>query len=546
MRMQQKNLQLQNVRVGSLPIIDRFLDLLGLHQELVLVLKNKSYADAVVTVLKNILVEREALYAIEEWVERHKPALSAELSPINDDRIGRALDRLHECDRATLQTRIVLKVTKAFSLKMDRVHSDTTSVSVAGEYRNQAPNAVQLKHGHSKDHRPDLKQLIYNLCVSSDGAVPVHFKVYDGNQSDDSIQLATWQSLRTLLQRPDFIYVADSKLCVEGTMRAIDKEHGLFVTMVPRTRLETKDFARDLHSGDVRWEKILRKRSSRRGNEFDTFECAVGEYRLREGFKLYWYRSSQKQKRDEKDRKDRILSAIDRLENLNLKRMRGPKTEAAARKRIDAVLTRFQVRDWLAVDVKFDEESKYRATTRGKPTADTQYRLEKKREPRLHIRRQEETIAQAKLMDGIFPLATNTKEKALEVLKIYKYQPRLEKRHALLKSTLDVAPIWLKRNSRIEALMFIEYLAQMTAALIERELRSEMAKRKVDLLASLPEGRTTKTPTFEQIHRLFHDRIRHELYDKQKLVRAFNEPLSKVQSQVLSLLGVATEPYIGS
>lgn len=544
--MQQNNLQLQNVRVGCLPIIDRFLDLMGLHLDLVLVLKNKSYADAVLTVLKNILVEREALYAIEEWVDRHKPALGVEMSAINDDRIGRALDRLHECDRATLQTRIVLKVMRTFSLKMERVHSDTTSISVTGEYRDQATNAVQLKRGHSKDHRPDLKQLIYNLCVTADGAVPVHFKVYDGNRSDDSIQLATWQSLKTLLQKPDFIYVADSKFCVEDTMRSVDKEHGLFVTMVPRTRLEIKDFARDLLNGEVRWEKILRKRSGRQGNEFDTFESAIGEYRLREGYKLYWYRSSQKQKRDAKDRKERIAAAVDRLENLNLKRMRGPKTEAAVKKRIDAVLARYQVRDWLAVEVKFDEESKYRATTRGKPTADTRYRLETKRAPRLHIRRIDEAIAQAKLMDGIFPLATNTKEKALEVLKIYKYQPRLEKRHALLKSTLDVAPVWLKRNSRIEALMFIEYLAQMTAALIERELRAEMVKQKIDLLTSLPEGRASKTPTFEQVHRLFHDRIRHELYDKEKLVRTFNEPLSKVQSQVLSLLGIATEPYIGS
>lgn len=511
-----------------------------------LALKNKGYADSIVAVLKNILVDREALYAIEEWVERHRPALGEGLSPINDDRIGRGLDRLHESDRATLQTRIVLKVMKAFELRMDRIHGDTTTVSVTGEYRDQEQGAAQLKRGHSKDHRPDLKQLVYSLCVSSDGAVPVHFKVYDGNQSDDSIQLTTWQSLRTLLQRPDFIYVADSKLCVEDTLRAIDNEHGLFVTVVPKTRLETKDFARDLLRGDVRWEKILRKRSNRYSNEFDTFECAVGEYRLREGFKLFWYRSSQKQKRDAKDRKDRILGAIDRLENLNLNRMRGPKTEAAVRKRIDAILARFQVRDWLAVEVKIDEESKFKATTRGKPTANTRYRQETKHVHRLHIRRQEEAISQAKLMDGIFPLTTNTKEKALDVLKIYKYQPRLEKRHALLKTTLDVAPVWLKRNSRIEALMFIEYLAQMTAALIERELRSEMEKQKVDTLASLPEGRTTKTPTFEQVHRLFHDRIRHELYDKQKLVQAFNEPLSKVQSQVLSLLGVATEPYIGS
>jgi hypothetical protein len=148
--MQQKNLQLQNVRVGCFPILDRFLDRIGLHQELFLVLKNKSYVDAVITVLKNILVDREALYAIEEWVERHKPALGKELSPINDDRIGRALDRLFESDRATLQTRIVLKVMKAFSLKMDRIPSDTTSVSVTGEYRDQDKAAVQSSGGTAK------------------------------------------------------------------------------------------------------------------------------------------------------------------------------------------------------------------------------------------------------------------------------------------------------------------------------------------------------------------------------------------------------------
>ena len=49
------------------------------------------------------------------------------------------------------------------------------------------------------------------------------------------------------------------------------------------------------------------------------------------------------------------------------------------------------------------------------------------------------------LLDGIFPLTTNTKETPADVFKIYKYQPRIEKRHALLKSTLEVAPIWLKK-----------------------------------------------------------------------------------------------------
>ena len=71
-------------------------------------------------------------------------------------------------------------------------------------------------------------------------------------------------------------------------------------------------------------------------------------------------------------------------------------------------------------------------------------------------------------MDGIFPLVTNTQLDACTVLKSYKYQPKLEKRHALLKSGLRVAPIFLKKNDRIEALMFVYFLAQLMCSLLER------------------------------------------------------------------------------
>jgi transposase len=98
---------------------------------------------------------------------------------------------------------------KGFDLKMDQIHNDTTSVTVSGAYDAQNPKAVQLKRGHNKDGRPDLKQLVYSLCVTADGAVPVHFKAYDGNQTDDGVHLETWNRLRTLLRHPRFIYVAD-------------------------------------------------------------------------------------------------------------------------------------------------------------------------------------------------------------------------------------------------------------------------------------------------------------------------------------------------
>jgi len=267
--MQAQKFQLQALRVGALPILNRFIARMGIEEELALALKNAGYADALLALLKNILVDRNALYAIGEWAELFDAGLVAQ-GKINDDKLARALDRLFAADRATLQTRIVLGVIKGFDLKMDQIHNDTTSIMVSGAYDGQNAKAVQLKRGHSKQHRPDLKQLVYSLCVTRDGAVPVHFKAYDGNQTDDGIHLETWNRLRTLLQHPQFVYVADSKLCTEKNLRTIDAERGFFVTVVPRTRSEVAVFADTVFAGDVRWEEILRKRSDRDEKTFDS------------------------------------------------------------------------------------------------------------------------------------------------------------------------------------------------------------------------------------------------------------------------------------
>jgi transposase len=540
--MQEERLRLRGLRVGALPILNRFIERMGLEEELTLALKNRGYADALLALLKNIVVDRNALYAVGEWVALYDVGLVAQ-DKVSDDKLGRALDRLFAADRATLQTRIVLAVMNGFDLTMERIHNDTTSVMVRGAYDGQNPKAVQLKRGHSKERRPDLKQLIYSLCVTNDGAVPVHFKAYDGNQTDDGIHLETWNRLRTLLQHPHFIYVADCKLCTEKNLRTIDSERGFFVTVVPKNRSEVATFTEAVLAGDVRWEEILRKRADRDKKAFDVIECAVGPYHLREGFIVCWYRSSQKKKRDARDREERIERTIERLESLDLRRMRGPKTDAAIRKRVDEVIAQHGAEEWVTVEIKWDAVEKFKAITRGKPTADTIFRRIIQQVPRLHVGTDAANIARSAAMDGIFPLTTNTKEKPVEVFKIYKYQPRIEKRHALLKSTLEVAPIWLKKNTRIEALMFLEFLGQMVAALIERELRQKMVENNIDLLCSLPEGRPSKTPTIDQVLRIFENQNKHALYEGDRLIRQFADPLTPVQSQILQLLSIPTAVY---
>src|SRR5215470_1149156 len=118
----------------------------------------------------------------------------------------------------------------------------------------------------------------------------------------------------------------------------------------------------------------------------DVIECAVGPYHLREGFLVHWYRSSKKKKRDERDRNERIDRAMERLQALDLKRMRGPKTEAAIRSRVDEILAQHRAEEWVTVDIKWDKVEYFKAVTRGKPTADTSFRRIVKKEPRLHVK----------------------------------------------------------------------------------------------------------------------------------------------------------------
>ena len=91
--------------------------------------------------------------------------------------------------------------------------------------------------------------------------------------------------------------------------------------------------------------------------------------------------------------------------------------------------------------------------------------------------------------------------------------------------------------------MFLENKAHIVAALIERALRQKMAERNIGLICSLPEGRASKTPTIEQVLRLFEHQNKHALYDGDRLVKQFAEALTPVQSQILHLLSIPAAVY---
>src|SRR5262245_36494952 len=78
--------------------------------------------------------------------------------------------------------------------------------------------APAITYGLSKAHRPDLKQLLVVLTMGADGNVPAAFRCADGNTSDTRTHIETWNTLRAVAGRPDFLYVADSKLCSRENM----------------------------------------------------------------------------------------------------------------------------------------------------------------------------------------------------------------------------------------------------------------------------------------------------------------------------------------
>ena len=112
-----------------------------------------------------------------------------EPSHLNDDYLCRLLDKLWAHGSSQLFSLIAMDAYQAFGLEAGRYHLDSSSFSVQGAYEELTtePGCIEITYGHSKDHRPDLKQFITELICSNDGAVPLAFQVASGNQSDQAV-----------------------------------------------------------------------------------------------------------------------------------------------------------------------------------------------------------------------------------------------------------------------------------------------------------------------------------------------------------------------
>jgi transposase len=547
---------LRSYSIAALPILDRFFDRLRLEPILRDHLPREDRRSRIATatglllLLRNLLVSREPLYGLGEWAAGYVPELLGlapdQLPSLNDDRVGRCLDRLFDADVPSLTLAVVVHAVREFGVDLDELHNDSTSITFHGDYeaadqertlRGRLRAAVTW--GHNKDHRPDLKQLLYILTVARGGAVPVQFRVQSGNTTDDRSHRDTWDFLCKLTGRCDFLYVADCKLATTENMAYIHRHGGRFLSVLPRTRGEDAAFRAEVLAGRAHWRRIHDKYDDEEGL-VDRFSIHEPERTSVEGYRLIWYHSARKAETDAAARLQRIERAVGRLAELR-ERLASPRTRhrdrAKVAEAVEAILEETGTATWITVTIEERTEETYRQQRRGRPGADTSYvKGERKRFELLH-RVELERLDEEARCDGIFPLISDEPGmSAKELLLAYKQQPMIEKRFGQLKTDFVVAPVYLKEVSRIQALLCVYFLALLVESLLERELRRAMEREGMASVPLYPEGRACRRPTARKVIDLFEDVQRHELSAGRRPAVVFTTKLSRLQRRILRLL----------
>ena len=548
---------LKKRNVGGLPLIKKICERMGLSKVLAQHVPSHgndkvNIIDTLILLVYNLTLGKNPLYELSEWVESlDMRAIGYSLgmsSLFSDDRFGRALDRVYKVDRATLTTDIVTAFINEFSIKFERIHNDSTSVKAYGRYPGKTSTGLKLNNGFSKDHRPDLKQLVYCLSISADGAVPVHHKVYSGNRTDDTTHINTWNTLYKIRMSSNFLYVADSKLCTDKQLHYIDRQEGRAVTIIPETWSEVSEFKALLKKTKKTKIEIWRRKKPNSTNKNEYFSVFKGNYYTKtRGYRIHWIYSSEKRIRDHESRQERLKQAESSLMELNTRLntrtlKQGDNIESAVAK----ILSKYKVTDFFHIDIGSVTGTERIKIGRGRPNKNSKYKTINSIIYTLSWRRNIKELKDEAKLDGIFPLlSTDTKLTAKEVLQAYKFQPRLEKRFTQFKSIHNAAPMLFKNVTRIEANMFLFFIALAVQALLEREVRNKMKELGNEDLLIYPEARTSVHPTTNKILNNFEQISTYSIIENGVTIEEFKDELTETQKIILNYLDISEEEYWG-
>jgi transposase len=422
---------------------------------------------------------------------------------LHDDAYARMLDKLASVDCRRMFETVCLTMLQHHNLDILLTHSDTTSVSVEGVYESEGGSSAgdfSITHGHSKDHRPDLKQIKMGLSVQQEG-LPLSGELLSGNKSDQVWNPDAVMELSNLLSGQgckDVVFLADCALISTESLLKLAKQNVQFISRLP----ETFNLAEELKEASWRenaWENLGQLATSPKDKA--AVYRAWKTVRKIEGKKFGFVviHSSNLEERKEKT----LGNEIERLRKDLCRRSAELKKQSFACE-TDAARSGEKLRKYsenkgfnCEVLVSRKEEAAY--SRKGRPRHGEV--------PEIHISwcaevgiggMKEAVWEMKKRLSSTFVLIYHLSEdrSAEDILRSYKNQDKVEQGFKFLKQPLNLGPVYTKKPERVKALGYVFLMVLLLAKYLEYRVRVSLAQSGETLKVG---GQKVERPTAKTI-----------------------------------------------
>lgn len=491
--------KLKVMEAGSAPLIAGMCDEIKLAETInqMVVWDDKqcklSPGTRIEAIIVNTLSARKPLYKIEEFYGRQDPEVlfgkGVTADSLNDDALGRALDKLGNTTPDKVYLALALSAMKVHNLKINSMHADTTSISLYGNDYAGNEDDLSITFGFSKAYRPDLKQFLYGLIVNQEG-IPLYGRPEDGNMNDKTWNkklLEDFEKIKEMipaLEQNKPLYVADSALITQTNLDLLNQQHIPFVSRLPNNyglieELKTWAFS------EGQWQELgrLGKQKDAACYKIQGIEAELYEQTYRfivvhsnalDKKKAATINRNLKKAQEEYEKACRELSKKDFY------------CEADATEAMQEFLKKHQNACFnLEANVTKSEQVKRK---RGRPAknelvqTETFYHVEAKL-----TSLNEQEITRLKEMASSFVLISNAnkEDRSLSdagLLKEYKEQIRVENAFRFLKNPVYADGIYLKNPRRVAALGYVFLMALLIYSLLQRRVRQNLQKENQPLI----------------------------------------------------------------
>jgi transposase len=484
---------IESYSVKHLPIVKVYADRLGLVELINQLVPSQMELPPGIFFLGMVLdtlTGRNPLYRLEHFFEEQDTELLLGMEvgakSFNDVNVGRFLDKVFDVGAVKIFKEISMRAVSKFGLDCRHVHFDTTSRSVYGDYETCGNEPFEITYGHSKDHRPDLKQfLISMLCV--DRNVPVFGKIEDGNASDKHLNHDVLSEISKYMAAHGlgtgaFIYIADSAAITKKNLEAIGQDI-LFISRLPATFKECDRAIKEAVQKNA-WQDIgviaeTEPTERRPAAYYKSYETEVTLYG--ETYRAIVVHSSAHDRRRQKRIERKLLEEKKTLtgkcnEVTKLEYFCRQDAEAAANRLLEKPFTYYKINTQVAEKPIYDK---------GRPRKDG-FREVKEMRYVVSADIVEDVVAVSTFREeaGCFVLITNVPKEtegeirydSKAILGLYKEQYGIEQDFGFLKDPVIVNSVFLKKPQRIEVLGLILLTSLLIWRLMERSMRQYVAQ----------------------------------------------------------------------